>query len=151
LDKPRFNDDHLPNAARRLVYVTDLSPACIHALVGTASWLQANALREAISKHLAFQTSIAVKIASAGIRTFQLDLHLPFFKLDRFRPPSGPSQEADAKPRRRRTELSFMKLETYEFQEEDQGAKRSLGNAGSSYLLCRCWNRQLAAGWIWFR
>jgi hypothetical protein len=120
LDKPRFNDDHLPNAARRLVYVTDLSPACIHALVGTASWLQANALREAISKHLAFQTSIAVKIASAGIRTFQLDLHLPFFKLDRSRPPSGPSQEADTKPRRRWTDLSFMKLETYEFQGEDQ-------------------------------
>jgi hypothetical protein len=32
LDKLRFNDEHLPDAARRLVYVTDLSPACIYAL-----------------------------------------------------------------------------------------------------------------------
>jgi hypothetical protein len=120
LNKLRFNDEHLPDAARRLVYVTDLSPACIHALVATASWLQANALREAISKHLTFQTSIAVKIASAGPRTFQLDLHLPFFKLDRSTPPNGSPQEANAKPRRRWTDLSFMKLETYELQRQDQ-------------------------------
>jgi hypothetical protein len=120
LNKLRFNHEKLPDAARRLVYVTDLSPACIHALVGTASWLQANALREAISKHLAFQTSIAVKIASAGIRTFQLDLHLAFFKLDRSTPPNGFPHEANAKPRRRWTNLSFMKLETCELQRGDQ-------------------------------
>jgi hypothetical protein len=95
--------------------------------VGTASWLQANALREAISKHLAFQSSIAVKIASAGIRTFQLDLHLPFFKLDRSRPANGSPQEANSKPRRRWIDLSFLKLETCEFQGEDQDPKEVWG------------------------
>ena len=127
LNKLRFSHEHLPDAARRLVYVTDLSPACIHALVGTASWLQANALREAISKHLTFQNSIAVKIPSAGIRTFQLDLHLPFFKLDRSRPPNGFPQEANAKPQRRWIDLSFMKLETCELQGEDQDPKEVWG------------------------
>ncbi|KAE9367106.1 hypothetical protein N431DRAFT_82966 [Stipitochalara longipes BDJ] len=127
LDKLRFDHEHLSDAARRLVYVTDLSPACIHALVGTASGLQAKALREAISKHLAFQSSIAVKIASAGIRTFQLDLHLPFFKLDRSRPPNGSPQKVNAKPRRRWTDLSFMKLETCELQGEDQDPKEVWG------------------------
>jgi len=119
LNELRFNHEHLPDAARRLIYVTDLSPACIHALVGTASWLQANALREAISKHLTFQSSIAVKIPSAGIRTFQLDLHLPFFKLDRSRPPNESPQEAKAKPQRRWIDLSFMNLETCESPGED--------------------------------
>jgi hypothetical protein len=127
LNKLRFNHEYLPDAARRLVYVTDLSPACIHALVGTASWLQANALREAISKHLAFQSSIAVKIASTGIRTFQLDLHLPFFKLDRSKPPNGCPREANAKPQRRWIDLSFMELEICELQEDDQDPKEVWG------------------------
>lgn len=127
LDKPRFSDEHLPDATRRLIYVTDLSPACIYALIGTASGLQANALREAISKHLTFQSSIGVKIASSGIRTFHLDLHLPFFKLDRSTPPIMSPGEANAKPRRRWTDLSFMKLETCKLQEEDQDSNEVWG------------------------
>src|ERR1700722_16113665 len=30
LEAPRFNHEHLPDAARRLIYITDLDPACIH-------------------------------------------------------------------------------------------------------------------------
>jgi hypothetical protein len=127
LEEPQFNHKHLPDAARRLIYVTDLSPACIYALIATATWLQANALRDAISKHLAFQTSIAVKIPSDGITTFQLDLHLPFFILDESAPPPEPLKGSSVKPRRRRIDLSFLKLDPSEPQREVQEPKEVWG------------------------
>jgi hypothetical protein len=40
LKRLRFNHEDLPNAVRQLIYITDLDPACIHALVATASWHQ---------------------------------------------------------------------------------------------------------------
>lgn len=119
LEEPRFDHKDLPDAARRLIYITDLSPACIHALVATVSWHQARALRDAISKHLTFQTSIAVKIPSAGITTFQLDLHLPFFILDKSTPPKESLEKFNTKPRRRWTDLSFLKLDTCESQDQE--------------------------------
>lgn len=128
LDKPRFNHKHLPDASRRLIYVTDLSPACIHALVATASSLQAEALRDAICNHLACQTSIAVKIPSAGIRTFQLVLHLPLFKLERSTPPPKESRgEGHTKPRRAWTDLSFLKLDACDSHGEVQDPKEVWG------------------------
>ena len=120
LKEPRFNHEHLPDAARRLIYVTDLSPACIYALIATASWLQAFALRDAISKHLAFQSSITAKTPSNGIAKFQLDLHLPFFILDKSLPRKEPLGKAYKRPQRRWTDLSFLKLERYESQREIQ-------------------------------
>jgi hypothetical protein len=119
LEEPRFDHKDLPNAARRLIYITDLSPACIHALVATVSWHQARALRDAISKHLTFQTSIAVKISSDGITAFQLDLHLPFFILDKSTPPNACLEKFNTKPRRRWSDLSFLKLDACESQEQE--------------------------------
>jgi hypothetical protein len=137
LDELRFNDEVLPDAARRLVYVADLSPACIHALVATASGLQANGLRDAISKHLTFQTSIAVKISSAGIRTFQLDLHLPFFKLDTSKPPpNGLPQKGNVKPRRRWTDLCFLELETRESQKEEHQDPNEVWGIQEAHISC---------------
>jgi hypothetical protein len=137
LDELRFNDEVLPDAARRLVYVADLSPACIHALVATASGLQANALRDAIYKHLTFQTSIAVKIPSDGIRSFQLVLHLPFFKLDTSKPPpNGPPQKENVKPRRRWTDLSFLELETRESQKEEHQDPNEVWGILEAHISC---------------
>jgi hypothetical protein len=118
LEVPRFNHKHLPDAARRLIYITDLDPACIHALAATASCHQTTVLRNAIYKHLAFQTSIAVKIPSAGFLTFQLDLHLPFFLLRKSAPPKESVGEVNKKPRRKWTNMSFLKIDTSESQDQ---------------------------------
>jgi hypothetical protein len=118
LEVPRFNHDHLPDAARRLVYITDLDPACIHALAVTASCHQTTVLRNAIYKHLAFQTSIAVKIPSAGFLTFQLDLHLPFFLLRKSTPPEESVGKVNEKPRRRWIDMSFLKIDSSESQDQ---------------------------------
>lgn len=112
LDQPRFDDKSLPDATRRLIYIADLDPACIHALVATASSLHAGALRNAIYKHLSSQVSIAVKIPSAGCMTFQLELHLPFFTLRRSAPPDESQATANKKPKRTWTDVSFLTLDS---------------------------------------
>jgi hypothetical protein len=117
LEVPRFNHEHVPDAARRLIYITDLDPTCIRALAVTASCHQTTVLRNAIYKHLAFQTSIAVKIPSAGFLTFQLDLHLPFFLLKKSTPPEESVRKVNEKPRRRWTDMSFLKIDTSESQD----------------------------------
>jgi hypothetical protein len=125
LVKPRFNDKCLPDAMRRLIYVTDLSPACVYALMATASMDQAPVLRDAMSKYLAFQTSIAVKIPSRGSPTFQLGLHLPFFILDKSPLPKESLEKAYVKPQRQWTDLSFLKLDICESQGEVWGIQEA--------------------------
>jgi hypothetical protein len=100
LAEKRFNHEKLPDVARRLIYVSDLSPDCIHALAATASSLHARALRSAIYRHLVFRPSVAVKIPSAGCLTFQLELHLPLF----LESPRRPTRLLMARSRRSRTE-----------------------------------------------
>jgi hypothetical protein len=119
LKRLRFNHKDLPDAARRLIYITDLDPACIHALAATASCHQTPVLRNAIYKHLTFQTSIAVKIPSAGFLTFQLDLHLPFFLLRKSTPPEQSVGKVNTKPRRRWTDMSFLKIDASESQGQE--------------------------------
>ena len=119
LKRLRFDHEDLPDAARRLIYITNLDPACIHALAATASCHQTPVLRNAIYKHLAFQSSIAVKIPSAGFLTFQLDLHLPFFLLRKSAPPEESMGKVNTKPKRRWTDLSFLKIDTSDSQDKE--------------------------------
>jgi len=126
LKEPRFHHENLPDAARRLIYVSDLNPACIFALAATASQSQALVLRKAICKHLAFQASIGAKIP-AGPLTFQLDLHLPFFILRKETPPLEEpigGGKLNTKPKRRWTDLSFLKIsDTSTYTSESEGPK----------------------------
>ncbi|PVH69933.1 hypothetical protein DL98DRAFT_149862 [Cadophora sp. DSE1049] len=121
LAKLRYGHEKLPDAARRLIYILDLSPSCVYALAATASWHQAPALRDAIYNHLAFQNSIAVKIPSAGFLTFQLDLHIPYLILSKSTRPEQPTGKANIKPQRRWTDLSFLKLDTEVPSAQEQG------------------------------
>lgn len=116
LEKPRYGDEYLPDAARRLIYITDLDPACIRALAATASYQQALVLRNAIFQYLSFQTSIAVKIPSTGFLSFQLDLHLPFFILGKSIPPEKSEGKFNIKPWRGWTDLSFLKINKFDFR-----------------------------------
>lgn len=111
LNEPRFNHENLTDAARRLIYATDLDPACIHALAATAHCHQVPALRNAIYNHLAFQPSIEVTMPSAGFLNFQLELHLPLFLLRKSKPPES-CTKMNSRPARQWTELSFLKLDT---------------------------------------
>jgi hypothetical protein len=110
LKRPRYNLKGLPDAARRLIYVSDLDPACIHALAATASCHQAPVLRNAIYQHLDFQTCIAVRFPTAGYFTFTLALHLPFFLL-RDTPPDETESSINTKPRRTWEDLAFLELD----------------------------------------
>jgi hypothetical protein len=134
LAKPRFNDGNLPDAARRLIYVTDLDPARIHALAATAHCHQVPALRNAIYKHLAFQPSIEVTIPSAGFLNFQLELHLPFFLLGRSKPPK-PDIKINSKPPRQWTDLSFLKLDTPKSHPQISGVVWGIYEAMISYVV----------------
>ncbi|OQU98776.1 hypothetical protein CLAIMM_04506 [Cladophialophora immunda] len=70
-------DPKQPDAERRLIFVTDPDGWVIHALIGTASRLQAYALRDILYRHLAAQTFIGVTFVLAGYRMFELAFHLP--------------------------------------------------------------------------
>lgn len=118
LDKARFDHEQLPDASRRLMYFSDLSPACIRALAATVSFHHAAGLRDAIYKYLEFQTSITVQIRSAGLLTFQLDFHLPFFILSRSSPPLERFDKINTKPRRKWTDLSFLNLDNLDSEAE---------------------------------
>jgi hypothetical protein len=102
-EDPRFDDKKKSDAARRLIYISDLSPGDIHALAATATSHQAPVLRDAIYKHLSFQTSIGFKTSLSGFPIFKLDLHLPIFKGEK---PLG-HRNLIMTPKRRWTDLEF--------------------------------------------
>jgi hypothetical protein len=110
----RFGHKHLPDAARRLIYIEDGNPACIQALAETVPTHQSRAVSNAIYQYLQCQTTIAVNIPSTGFLFFQLDLHLPFFILSKSTPPEEFGGEVSLKPRRNWTDLSFLKLEKFD-------------------------------------
>lgn len=114
LQEPQFDHKSLPDAARRLIYITDLDPTCIQALAATASVYQARVLRSAIYQYLQFRTSIAVNISATGFLAFQLDLHLPFFILKKSAPLETYQGGASVRPRRQWIDLSFLKLDKFQ-------------------------------------
>jgi hypothetical protein len=134
LIEPRYNHDNLPDAARRLIYVNNLDPACIHALAATAHIHQAPALRSAIYNHLAFQPAIRVAVPSAGFLNFQLELHLPFFILSQSTPPDPPVK-CKSQPPREWTDLSFLELQTLKPQSSVPGEVWGLHAAHISYVV----------------
>jgi hypothetical protein len=134
LKKPRFNHAGSPDAERRLIHIADLDPAYILALAKTASYQQLPVLREAIYKHLAFQASIAVKIPTTGYLTFQLNLHLPFFKLRKSKPPESSTRKINTKPRRNWTDLSFLKLPSSE--SPDHGPPSEVWSLHEAQISC---------------
>jgi hypothetical protein len=124
---------HLPTAARRLIYISGLDPHSILALATSTPRPQALALRTAFHKHITFQASIGVTVPTSGCPTFQLELHLPFFQL---RKTSGNRSESMSKAhkkegiQRRFTDLSFPAAENL--------ARGELGLYGISKVHFSC-------------
>ncbi|KAH8745762.1 hypothetical protein BGZ57DRAFT_836771 [Hyaloscypha finlandica] len=119
LEPQRFNHKKLHDAGRRLIYISDLNPDCIHALAATVSGLHARALRSAIYRHLIFRPSISIKIPTKPCLTFQLELHLPFFILRKSTPPNIYGT-VKTKPDRRWTDLSFLELDNFNSKESNE-------------------------------
>lgn len=76
LRKERYNSPGLPNADRRLVYISKLTPAFILVLAETAWAHQVEAIRDMICKHISLETSFRVHIPRQGFATFRLEFHL---------------------------------------------------------------------------
>jgi hypothetical protein len=119
LRNQRFGHEQLPDVARRLIYISDLDPACIYALATTTPNYQWKGLRNAICKYVTFQTSIEVKIPSTRLLTFQLDLHIPFVILSKCPPPHASNGTIKTKPPRRWIDLSFLNIDGLESRAQD--------------------------------
>ncbi|OCK76085.1 hypothetical protein K432DRAFT_307150 [Lepidopterella palustris CBS 459.81] len=136
LKEPRFQNGDLADANRRLIYIPNLDPNFILALAETASFHQVSALRDAIWKHLAFQTSIRVKIPPKGYPIFQMELHIPYFALREYPSPTKDRRQevaAGKRPPRQWTDLSFLNIQTPKFQD-----KRKYGTCKARFSLIIC-------------
>ncbi|KAF2176999.1 hypothetical protein K469DRAFT_382413 [Zopfia rhizophila CBS 207.26] len=112
LKLPRFGVDNVPDADRRLIYISNLDPYYILALAETASFHQRPALKDAIWKHIAHQLSIWVDIPSRGFAKFRLEFFLPYFVLTSL-PQGGPSEETtNSKSSGKWEDLSFLDIRT---------------------------------------
>ncbi|CAI6341666.1 unnamed protein product [Periconia digitata] len=124
-----------PSAAgsyRHLIHITRLDGEYIRSLIRSAWCHQANALRDAIHKHLDGQTSIQVHINHIGFKIPILELHLPYLALrqtiiDR----SSATRETGAeKPW---ADLSFLGMNSSELQETRSPV---IHEVRSSVIIC---------------
>ncbi|KAG4428670.1 hypothetical protein IFR05_015849 [Cadophora sp. M221] len=74
-------EDEQHDAARRIVFITDLDSSSIEALVTTVALTPAPALQDLFYKHLASTASIGATIKSSGFQTFTFDFHIPYYVL----------------------------------------------------------------------
>ncbi|KAF4628639.1 hypothetical protein G7Y89_g9512 [Cudoniella acicularis] len=71
-----YKDEEI-DAERRLIFIPDLDPLTIEAIITTAPITQAPALRDLFYKHLTGKASIGVTIPSQGFSVFTLEFHIP--------------------------------------------------------------------------
>ncbi|KAN0112261.1 hypothetical protein V8E51_005212 [Hyaloscypha variabilis] len=109
-----------PDAERRKIFITDLDRWAILALIGTTSEHQALGLRDAIYKHLAFESFIGVTFPPTGLAMFQLAFHLPFYV---WRMSSKAHEDhrldVNANPLRQSRDVSFLNLKNSGSSERD--------------------------------
>ncbi|EEA19331.1 conserved hypothetical protein [Talaromyces marneffei ATCC 18224] len=112
LQARRYDNAVMPDADRRLIYITKMSPHYVLAITETAPWHEVESLRDALWKHLASQMSIKV-ILPQNFPIFHLEFHLPYLSL-RQAPPEPHSPEANNG--RAWTDLSFLEPEKGKLQ-----------------------------------
>ncbi|KAF2112430.1 hypothetical protein BDV96DRAFT_602337 [Lophiotrema nucula] len=104
----RWNHDSLPDADRRLIYVSDLDPFYILALTETATFEERNSLQDLLWKHLKLETSMKVQIPATGFLTYRLEFHIPIFALRTTIPKEGARNGIRTKPKRIWRDVSFL-------------------------------------------
>ncbi|KAH6720868.1 hypothetical protein BKA61DRAFT_668764 [Leptodontidium sp. MPI-SDFR-AT-0119] len=106
-------EDEQHDAARRIVFVTDLDSSAIEALVTTVALTQAPALRNLFYKHLTSTASIGVTIKHSGFQDFTLDFHLPYYVLRESKKSWRDTREkSNGEPLRQFWELPFLSMPT---------------------------------------
>ncbi|KAG4415773.1 hypothetical protein IFR04_011073 [Cadophora malorum] len=111
---PRTNLGPEINAERRLIYITDLDPACALGLAATASRFQASYLRDCIYRYLASRTFIGIQTRTAGFPGFAMEFHLPYYARRRMIPTPNAHRDArlrNGKPLRRSEEVIHLSLD----------------------------------------
>ncbi|KAH7111909.1 hypothetical protein B0J13DRAFT_534178 [Dactylonectria estremocensis] len=104
------------NADRRLIYMADLNPWGMMALMTTASRTDAAVLRGAFYRHLSFKSNISIRpMTGSGFQFYELSFDFPFFawrtRSARNKPPK-PCLKLDGSPVRKVAKLSFLERET---------------------------------------
>ncbi|KAE9373616.1 hypothetical protein N431DRAFT_504241 [Stipitochalara longipes BDJ] len=112
LEQSRYDLDKEPDAERRLICVSDLTPEFICALAITAPFHYAPVLRDTLCKHVDFKPSIMVQIPSDGKPKFQMEFHLPYFALRKHLQPDGLQNKPPTHSLRRWEDLSLIDGET---------------------------------------
>ncbi|KAF1950725.1 hypothetical protein CC80DRAFT_225667 [Byssothecium circinans] len=94
----------LPDADRRLIYVSDIDILYLDALINTVLGDDAPVLKDTVWKHVALQTSLGVRIPTRGYPVFRMELCVPFYALRTYLP-----REETTNPTARVTrDLSFL-------------------------------------------
>ncbi|KIX03974.1 uncharacterized protein Z518_07527 [Rhinocladiella mackenziei CBS 650.93] len=113
LDSERTSSSEIhqeePDAERRWIFITDLDPWSILALIGTASKNQIPHLQAAIYKHLVFEPSFGFDIPPDGHFMFRLAFYLPYYALRVSKEPrNDPRMYGNGNPLRGHTDISFL-------------------------------------------
>jgi hypothetical protein len=80
-------EDDDPDAEQQLIFISDLNPWYIHALIGTAPFMQVPHLQNTLYRHLVFEPYFAFDVSMQGIPMFRLNFNFPYFALRRSKKP----------------------------------------------------------------
>lgn len=104
----RYGHPDLPNADRRLIYISKLTSQFLNVLAETVWGHQEEALRDAICKHIASETLFRVHIPMNGFKTYRLEFHLTYLVMRKKDTLARPSASGNGTRRHPATDLSFL-------------------------------------------
>ncbi|KAH8797591.1 hypothetical protein F5882DRAFT_287248 [Hyaloscypha sp. PMI_1271] len=139
LSLPRFDLADMPDADRRLIYISNMNPYHVLALAETASsGHHVDVLRNAIWQHLTHRSSLKVTIP-VSYKTFRLEFNLPYFRLSLAPEPASHTLSSVASVKQW-TDLSFLELPS---PDKNTVRKRGIFEAHFSFVVCgwreNCW------------
>ncbi|KAG4422038.1 hypothetical protein IFR04_004779 [Cadophora malorum] len=118
-------EDEQHDAARRIVFITDLDALGIEALVKTAALTQVPTLRSLFYKYLTSTASMGVTVKNGGFRSFHLEFHIPYYVMRDNKPSRRDTRKTtNGDPLRRCWELPSVP-----FMSPSAGTKSTLADA----------------------
>ncbi|KAE9375793.1 hypothetical protein N431DRAFT_454401 [Stipitochalara longipes BDJ] len=106
---PQVIDHEESDVVRRVMFLTDLSPSALEAVLATAPRSHASALKNFFYEHLKGKASIGVTIPSQGFKVFTFSLQVPFYILTESKMLfQDPRKGFDEKQLRRSWRLPFL-------------------------------------------
>lgn len=114
--RQEYDEDHNDEADkdmlpydRRIIFISNLDPTSVWALIGTVPSHQAGFLRDTLESHLCRAISIAADFAPRGFKNFTMAFHLAFVSLTTTEGVvSEPSKPASSAVVQEKLDVSFM-------------------------------------------